>query len=218
MKSYFIQSTIGRKVFVGLTGIFLSLFIFMHMMGGLLIFAGDKTYNLYSHALINNPFIVFFELVLLSAFGIHILWALALVWSNRQKKGGEAQKPDPDLSLVHKTLWIQGGIILLFVILHLITFKYGPYYSISYGGEAAVRDLYRLVNEVFQSPLYVFWYLFCLLILSFHIGHGLKASLQTLGFYAEPFLSRLSLLFAVLVGGGFIIQPLYFFIGGFFGR
>ncbi len=67
---------------------------------------------------------------------------------------------------MHRTLFAQGLILLVFVILHLITFKYGPHYSVNYGS-GDIRDLFRLIVEVFQEPGYVAWYLVALFILEF---------------------------------------------------
>lgn len=188
MKSIFIKSSIGRKFLVGVTGIGLALFILMHMLGNLLLFAGEKTYNIYSDTLINNPLLVVFEIGLLLIFVTHILWALFLFINNRFLKG-EAKK-DSINSLTQKTLWLQGIIILVFVIFHLITFKYGSDYSATYEGQN-VRNLFLLVSETFQKPSYVIWYLTCLSILFVHLNHGLQASLRSLGFSHDTLLKRL---------------------------
>ena len=214
MKSIFLQSTVWRKVFIGLTGLGLAFFILIHMSGNLLLFVGEKSYNMYSHTLISNPLTLFFEIGLLLTFIIHILWALALAIYNRRTKGPSVEK-DSANSLIHKTLWIQGVIILIFVILHLITFKFGTSYTAIYEGQE-VRDLFRLVNEVFQKPLYVTWYLFSLLVLSFHLNHGLQASLRSLGFYHKPYIQRIGLIYSLIVTLGFMAQPIYF-LGGFVG-
>ncbi len=205
MKSFFLTSTVGRKLTIGLTGIVLSLFVGMHMLGNLLLFISPYAYNIYSHSLINNPLILVIEVVLLVSFSIHSLWAIVLTIFNKKMKG---QAPSPSTKLIHKTLWIQGLIILIFVILHLITFKYGPVYWVTYDGQQ-VRDLFRLVAEVFQKPTYVIWYLLCLLILSFHLAHGLQASIRSIGFYSS-WVEKLSLAYSALVTLGFISQPLYF--------
>ena len=124
----------------------------------------------------------------------------------KQTKKGAVN--DSATQLIHKTLWIQGGIILIFVILHLITFKYGSIYWVEYDGQR-IRDLFQLVAEVFQKPIYTAWYLFCLLILSFHLAHGLKASIRSVGFYS-PWIDKVSLVYSIIVTLGFISQPLYF--------
>ena len=204
MKSFFL-SAIGRKFTIGLTGIILAGFAGVHMMGNLLLFAGPKSYNIYSHTLINHPLTLIIEIALLVSFTIHSLWAVALTLLNRQKKGSAN---DPTTSLIHKTLWIQGVIIFVFVILHLITFKYGSVYWVEYDGQR-VRDLFQLVAEVFQKPVYTAWYLLCLLILSFHLAHGLKASIRSMGLYSSV-IDKVSLIYSAIVTLGFISQPLYF--------
>ena len=203
----FLISTVGRKFIIGLTGIFLAVFILVHMAGNLLLFAGPKSYNMYSHLIISNPFIFLIEIILAGIFIIHIFWSLILAVSNKQKK---SYSKDPHTETIHKTLFIQGVIIFIFVVLHLSTFKYGAYYTASYNN-VEVRDLFRLVMEVFQKPLYVVWYLFCLIILSFHLGRGLQASLKSLGIYHDQWIQPLSTGYSIIVTLGFIAQPLYFF-------
>ena len=204
MKSFFL-SAVGRKFTIGLTGIILAGFAGAHMMGNLLLFAGPKSYNIYSHTLINHPLTLIIEIVLLASFVIHSLWAVTLTLFNRQKKGPADHSAT---QLIHKTLWIQGVIIFVFVILHLITFKYGSVYWVEYDGQR-IRDLFQLVAEVFQKPVYTAWYLLCLLILSFHLAHGLKASIRSIGFYS-PLVDKISLIYSAVVTLGFVSQPLYF--------
>lgn len=209
MKRVFLYSTVEQKFLVGLTGIALSIFILVHMLGNLYLFSSPQDYNMYSHRLINNPFILVFEIFLAGFFIIHIIWALALTYLNKQKKGFVGS-PDKTASIIHKTLWAQGLVILIFVILHLITFKYGTYYTVQYD-DVKVRDLFRLVAEIFQKPSYVIWYLTCLIILFFHLAHGLKASIQSLGFYS-PWIQNFSWIYSFIVITGFSCQPIYFFL------
>ncbi len=220
MKSLFIKINIWRKATIGLTGLGLSVFILAHMLGNLLLFVGEKEYNIYSHKLINNPGIIVIETLLLLVFAIHVIWALALTFFDKQAKGASPQK-DSMNTLIQKTLWLQGIVILIFIIIHLITFKYGPYYKAEYDGQT-VRNLFRLVSEVFQKPIYIVWYILSLVILSFHLNHGLQASIRSLGFYHEkytPRIQKICLAYTLIVTLGFISQPLYVFFvqGGGFG-
>lgn len=214
MKRLFISATIGRKALVGLTGIFLALFVLGHMSGNLLLFVDAKTYNMYSHALITHPLLIPLEIILSIIFITHILWALSLSLYNFRKKG---YHKDPTTSLINKTLWMQGIVILVFVVIHLWTFKFGAHYVVEYmlnGQKLEVRDLFTLVAESFQSPIYVSWYVLAIFILFFHLNHGLQASLRSLGFYSDqwtPIVQRVGLFYAILVSLGFISQPLYFF-------
>lgn len=206
MKSFFLTSTVGRKFTIGLTGIILAVFVGAHMMGNLLLFVSPYSYNMYSHTLINNPLTLVIEILLLAGFLIHSVWALALTVFNKKQKGAAS---NPASKWIHKTLWIQGIVIFTFIILHLITFKYGPVYWVEYEEGLQVRDLFRLAAEVFQKPVYAVWYLICLLILSFHLAHGLRASIRSIGFYAL-WIDKASFIYSAIVTIGFISQPLYF--------
>jgi succinate dehydrogenase / fumarate reductase cytochrome b subunit len=110
---------------------------------------------------------------------------------------------------------LSGLLLLAFLILHLITFKWGTYYSVQYGG-IEMRDLYRLVAEKFQNLWFVGWYLLCLCLLGLHLSHGFAATFQSLGFgrVRNRGLRIAGWLFATIVAGGFISQPLYFILGG----
>ena len=106
---------------------------------------------------------------------------------------------------------VTGLLTLAFVPLHLITFKYGPTYQ---GAEAGVRDLYRLVIEVFQSPGYVAYYVVMMVIVGLHLRHGVSSSLQSLGLIPERWTRaflRAGIGLALVIGGGFVLIPLYIY-------
>ena len=214
------MDNVWRKATIGLTGLALALFILVHMLGNLFLFVGEKEYNLYAYGLKNLPGFFIAEIGVMLSFAIHVIWTLSLAFYNKKAKGGAPQK-DSTNSLIHKTLWIQGIIILTFLVFHLITFEYGPYYEIEYDGKK-VRNLFLLVTEVFQKPAYILWYIFSLVILSFHLNHGLRASFRSLGLYHEKYNSKIQifcLAYTLIVILGFISQPVYVFLsqGGFLG-
>lgn len=210
------KSTIGSKSMVGVTGLGLSVFVLAHMAGNLLIFVDPKMYNLYGHALVTNPLIYVAEAGLIALFLAHVVKALMLTLSNNQarpQKYAMASSGDKATSAVTKSMWIQGLVILVFVILHLFTFKFGNYYEVIYDGEP-VRDLHRLVVEVFAQPGYVIGYVIALLALGAHLSHGVGSAFQTLGFNHPrytPMIKKISCIYALVVAGGFIAQPLYVF-------
>jgi succinate dehydrogenase / fumarate reductase cytochrome b subunit len=216
ISSNFISSNIGKKYLVGMSGLGLSLFVLIHMSGNLLLFVGPEAYNRYSYALVENPFLIVAELGLLAFFAGHLILGLYLALRNfsaRKTRYAVASSGEKRTTLVQKTLWIQGVIILVFVVLHLITFKWGPHYDVTYNG-VVMRDLYKLVVEVFQSPLYVAWYVLAVAILLFHLSHGLSSSLQSLGLnhpHYNSTIKKIGWVYAVVVGVGFMLQPLYVF-------
>lgn len=211
---YFLKRTIGQKVIVALTGLGLCFFVLIHMLGNLLILSGPEAYNGYAHGL--HQFFLFeiLEIGLLVFFAGHIVLAILVNIKNlssRPQKYKVQPKGEKKTSLSDRVLALQGVILLVFLISHLLTFKFGPYYETLLEGEP-VRDIHRLVREIFQNPLYVLGYSVVLLVLCYHLIHGLAASVKSLGFSHPkytPWVERFSLVFGLGVFLGFLIQPLY---------
>lgn len=216
MRKIFLFSSIGQKYLMGLTGLGLAAFVLFHMLGNLLIFAGDRVYNLYAHQLETNSFLIVFEMGLLVLFLIHIVLSIILSVKNRLSRLGKyafSSSGPKSTAWYQKGLIAQGAVILVFVILHLIAFKFGHYYEVTYE-DKTVRDLFRLIVEVFQSPMTVVWYLTALLILFVHLFHGFGSSFRSLGLSGPLFdiwIKNLGLVYAVLVTIGYISLPLYVF-------
>ncbi len=215
-KSSYLTSTIGQKQIVALSGLSLSLFVLAHMLGNLLIFVSPEAYNLYGHALTSTPLIYVAELGLVTLFGLHVLIAVNLTVKNsvaRPNKYAVAAEGAKATSWVQKSLFIQGLVILVFVILHLITFKFGQVYEVTYDG-TTVRDLHRLVVEVFQEPGYVVWYFIAMVVLGLHLSHGVSSVLQTFGAAhprLTPVFKKVGLAYAAIVSIGFVALPIYFY-------
>ena len=214
MKVKWFKISLLQKYVMGVTGLGLAVFLLLHMSGNLLVFLSEKSYNLYAHKLMQNPLLLAFEAGLLFLFVCHILLALALRGKNKKARPVAYARTGKGLkatAFYQKSLLAQGAIILVFVVWHLITFKFGPHYKVVYEGEE-VRDLFRLLIEVFQNPVLVTTYLLVLLILSFHLFHGLNSSLKSLGLSHvrfDPWVQKLSLIYTVLVTFGYMILPVY---------
>ena len=131
------------------------------------MFAGAETYNTYSHKLVSNPLIYFAEAFLVAIFLYHVLIALKVTLENR---GARPMKYAMKASLGKKTfasstmMW-SGSVIFIFLILHLISFKFGE--DVSPPSGDGVRDLYALVIARFQNPFYSSFYIICMIILGF---------------------------------------------------
>jgi succinate dehydrogenase / fumarate reductase cytochrome b subunit len=209
-------SSIGRKQLIALTGLGLSGFVLMHMLGNLLILVSAQAYNQYGHALTSNPLIYLAEAGLIAMFLGHLIMAVSISLKNRAARTSRyAVVPcgDKGTSWIQKSLLLQGLLIFTFLVLHLISFKYGTHYTVDYG-HGEIRDLHKLVLEIFQQPLYVAWYVVCLIVLGLHLSHGVGSSLQTFGLHHPRYQTAIrcaSVGFALLVSGGFIVQPLYVF-------
>ncbi len=208
-----ICSSIGKKQIVGLTGLGIGLFTISHMASNLLIPFSARAYNFYSYNLISNPLLPLIELILLTAFLVHIFFASQLWLSNR------AARPQANAShgsgakratFASRSMILSGLLLLTFLVLHLITFKYGAHYTIVYDG-IEMRDLHTLVIEKFQDPLYTAWYLFSLAVLGLHLSHGVSSLFQSLGIFSarEPWLRQMSWAVAIVVAGGFSVTPFW---------
>lgn len=210
----FLRSTVGKKYIMGLSGLVWAGFVLAHMAGNLLIFVSNDAYNAYGHAITSGKLIYVAEAVLLAALITHVYMAISLTAANRSAKGSHyavAAKGAKRVSLASRTMAIQGSLVLVFIILHLITFKYGAHYDTVVNG-VPMRDLARLMEEVFQQPGYVIWYLIALVILGFHLKHGVGSSFQSLGLmegtYRETW-KKLSITYGIIVAAGFIAQPIF---------
>ncbi|MFM8268669.1 MAG: succinate dehydrogenase cytochrome b subunit, partial [Pseudomonadota bacterium] len=182
-------------------------------------FVGPNAYNLYSHKLTSTSLIYVAEAGLIVLFLTHVVLTLKLTRENRESRPlAPNQLPSSSIkraSFASRTMVLSGLMILSFAILHLVTFKYGTYYETIVDG-VRMRDIYRLVAEEFQKEWYTAFYLVCMVILFTHLSHGFSAAFQSLGLQSRnnKTLKRTGLIFAVLVGGGFFIQPLYMYFWG----
>lgn len=214
----FIKSTVGRKYIMAITGLVWMLFIIGHMLGNMLILVSSDLYNAYGHAIVSNKLLLYTtEVVLVLAILTHIITAFSLTIQNfTARDHGYAVMPKGQkaASMRSRTMILQGSVILAFIILHLISFKYGTVYETNVNG-TPMRDLHKLVVETFQQPLYVGWYVAALLILMMHLSHGAHSIFQTFGIMDRKLQKKLhgfAWAYAVIVVLGFISQPLYVFL------
>jgi succinate dehydrogenase / fumarate reductase cytochrome b subunit len=215
----FFKSTVGRKYLMGLTGLIWMGFILTHMAGNMLILVSADAYNAYGHAIVSNKLLLYgTEIVLVLALIVHVYTAISLTIRNRSSRGPTRYAMHPNAakaaSLGSKWMAVQGTAILAFIILHLATFKYGTVYETTVNG-VPMRDLHKLVLEVFQSPGYVAWYVVALILLLFHVRHGATSVFQSFGVLERRMqggIKKFAWGYAVIVIAGFLSQPLYVFL------
>ena len=212
-------SSVGQKFLLALTGFGLSGFVLIHMTGNMLILVSPEAYNTYSHKLITNPLLLPMEVGLFLLFLAHISLALRVTFQNRKARPiAPDQHPsncDKNARFGSRWMALTGLLVLAFLILHLKTFKYGTYYSVTYSG-VEMRDLYRLVIELFQIPWYTGIYIFAMLVLLVHLSHGASAMFQSLGIVGVRHckVKLAGWAFALLIAGGFLSQPIYAILTG----
>lgn len=221
-RSSFFSSSVGTKVLVALTGLALFAYLILHLAGNVMVFLGPEIFNSYSDKLISNPLIVPVELGLLAIFLLHIFKAVRatmdnraarpLAYSRKNRAGGASRK-----SLASSTMIWTGLFTLVFVIIHVRGFKYGPHYDFDAAGHS-IRDLYRLEMEAFSNPVTVAFYAIAVLIVGIHLWHGFWSAFQSLGTgdnRTSRQIQRIGWALAVIIAVGFFIIPIWaHFLGG----
>ena len=222
-----LENPIIRKLITGVTGLGLALFALGHMVGNLLYFSSDPdAYNRYSHNLISlGPLLWAVEIGLLTFLLFHAFLGISIWLKKRSSRtiGYEVYRSagSPSMqSWASRSMIITGGILLIFLVLHLISFKYGPDigegYVVNIDG-VDMRDMKRLLEEKFASPLYTFAYTGIMLLLAVHLRHGIWSALQSLGAMTPrltPIVYGAGLFIGVLIAIGFFVLPLrIYFLG-----
>lgn len=216
-----LSSPVGTKLLIGLTGLFLFVFLVTHLAGNLLFLLGPAAFNGYAHSLTSNPLIYVAEIGLLAIFATHVLKTVLNYLSNQSarpqrystRRWARTKNPASRKSLASTSMIVSGLVTLLFVVTHLATFKFGPVYASA--TDPGVRDLYRLQTEIFSSFGYVAFYMVCMSVIFLHLWHGLGSAAQSLGLEHKGWMARAWLAGQVLAGliaGGFFVLPLYTFL------
>ena len=216
MSRSFTSSSVGTKVLIAVTGLLLFAFLVLHLAGNLLFFLGPETFNDYSHTLISNPLVIPMEIALLAVFLLHVYKTVAMYLGNRRARPeGYAVKEwaghTSRTSGGSSTMIISGLLTGLFVVIHLWQFKFGAWYTVA---DTEVRDLYRLMAEIFTNPVWVVVYVGFMVLLLLHLRHGFASAFQSLG--SSDNLSRrmlqAGLAVAIIIGGGFAAIPIIIYL------
>jgi succinate dehydrogenase / fumarate reductase, cytochrome b subunit len=180
-----LQTSLGSKVVVALTGVGLAGFVVFHMLGNLQVFQGADTLNSYVAFLRDMPILLWtVRLVLLGMVTFHIGLAIRLALHNRRARPvAYAVREYRQASLASRTMAVTGSVLLLFIIFHLLHLTAGVVDTsfpdrLDFQGH---RDVYGKVVHAFRNPLVVALYLVGQLALGLHLSHAVSSSLQTLG-------------------------------------
>jgi len=218
----FFTSSIGQKILMSLTGIFLILFLTVHLAGNLqLLFdsTGEK-FNVYADFMGHNPLIQFISIGNFSFILLHAIIGIFLWLGNKSAKGSTyAVKSTKTSSYSSRNMAWFGIIIFVFLILHLSNFWFkakwpGLVDTISYG-DVEVKNLYNLVVVKFSSLPYVIFYLISMVVVGLHLNHGFQSAFQTLGLNHKkytPLIKGLGAAYSILIPFGFALIPIVFYI------
>lgn len=209
-------SSVGRKLVMGATGLFLCFFITVHLAGNTLLFAGAASYDHYAHTLHSQPeLLLLAELGLYTALFLHIYLAIRLTLDNKaaRNKTYRMNEDKRDGRMIvpwlapEKWMLFSGLVILIFSVVHVADFKMG----IGWGSDFDSLTPYEQAEAILASGLRKVLYVAGCVVLGFHVGHGFQSAWQSLGVNhpkINGFLKAASIAFGIIVAVGFSSFPI----------
>ncbi|AYD46641.1 MAG TPA: succinate dehydrogenase cytochrome b subunit [Arachidicoccus soli] len=213
------NSAVGRKITMGLTGLFLVLFLIVHVGLNACIWANDGgvMFNHAAHFMGANWFPRVLEIGLFVFLIIHIVQGLMLEMSNRSKRGIGYQKTygNRGSKWYSRSMGLLGTLVLLFLILHLSNFWFPnrAHQGFLLGPEI---DLYAKMQDTFSVGWVVIAYLIGCLALAYHLLHGFQSAFRSLGVHNNRYnklLTCIGTAFSIIVPLAFAMMPISFYFG-----
>ena len=209
-----LSSSIGRKTGMAISGLLLTGFVITHLLGNLSLLQSNAAFNAYAQKLEDlGPLLWVAEIGLAGLFLFHIVLALMVSLRNKSARsvGYRVSKDTGQATVGSKTMRISGIVLLIFLIIHILDFRFKKLI-----GAEGSEDLANLVVERVTSPLGLTIYLLGAILLGFHLSHGFKSAFQTLGFRNNKFNGAIQCLgYALAIGLalGFAIIPVALTMG-----
>lgn len=207
-----------RKSVIAATGLFLCIFLIVHLSANLLLLLPETMalYNSYSTTLRESSLITVVAYLLYISIILHVIYAAIVTYRNRKCKIGKyaVNRKSEYSTWTSQNMGLLGILILLFIVIHLVHFwarvKLGLGENVGLD-EAGNSDVYVVAYTLFHNIYYVLFYSILMIPLGLHLHHGLKSAFMTLGFYHKKglkVLAKVSLIYAIVVSVGFGIIPL----------
>lgn len=218
-----LKSSIGKKLLMSLSGLFLITFIAVHLTLNLLLLCdgNGELYNIGAHFMATNPLIKVMEPVLALGFVMHIIWSFMITLQNRKARPSTYASGERVISKCapSQNMLVLGGMVLIFLVIHIWNFWYrikiaGDLGHVTIDG-VAMEDASKMVMALFQSPCYVVLYVLGGALLGLHVSHGLWSGFQSIGLNNDVWRPRLKLianLVALFFAIGFAIIPIILMI------
>lgn len=213
----FLTSSIGNKVLVSFTGLFLCLFLIVHLAGNLqlLIDDGGASFNAYSDVMSSNLLIKIIAIALYIAILAHAYKGIAIYLKNRRARGNikYAVKSGSGTSWASRNMAFLGTLVFIFIAIHMAQF----WYKFKFGYvEANNVTHYEVVNAAFQVPWIVGFYVLAQVALGWHLIHGFQSAFQTLGLRKGKytrFIVNTGVVFSIFIPLAFALIPIFMYFG-----
>lgn len=218
---WLINSSIGRKVVMSVTGIALILFLTFHMSMNIVALFSGEAYNMICEFLGANWYAVVATVALGALTVAHIVYAFILTAQNRSARGNERYAvtgSSPKVEWASKNMLVLGIIVLLGMLLHLFNFWYNMMFAEIVGMHTQFHpaDGFAYIKETFANPVFVVLYIVWICAIWFHLSHGFWSAMQTLGINGKVWFNRwkaIGLVYTSLLMLGFLIVVLAFAFG-----
>jgi succinate dehydrogenase / fumarate reductase cytochrome b subunit len=216
----FFTSTLGQKIIMSLTGLFLISFLLVHLIGNfqLLLNDGGEAFNVYAKFMTNNPVIKFTSYGLYAFIILHTVQGIVIWRVNRSKKGSRYAVSPKNSTWASRKMGILGTIILVFILIHMYQYwlkmKLDLVDHIMIDG-VEVKDLYGLVYATYTNIFFVIFYVVSMIVIGLHLSHGFQSAFQTLGLNHKkytPLIKIVGTAYSILVPLGFAIIPIIMYL------
>ncbi len=214
------NSTLGKKVLMALTGLFLILFLVIHLLGNLQLLLPDQgaAFNIYAHNMASNPLIRVVSILNFAFILTHVVYSIVLTRLNKNARPVGYAVPNKKSAWASRNMGILGTIILLFIIIHLKGFwyelKFGKVPFVEIDG-IMMKNGFALVQAAYSNPIYSLIYVIAMVFLGFHLSHGFQSAFQTLGLNHNKyttFIKKTGLAFSILIPGLFAMIPIIMYL------
>lgn len=169
---------------MAVTGLLMILFVVMHLLGNLSIFAGPDGINAYAEKLHSlGPLVWVFRVVMIVAVVLHVMLSIQITLEN------SAAKPDKyavsrslRATFASKNMIWTGVLIGAFIVWHLVQFTFRVAPGLELGEDASGRfDVFTMVLSALSSPGWAIVYVVAMVALFLHLSHGVQSTFQTIG-------------------------------------
>lgn len=220
MRLALLKSTLSRKNLMALTGLFLCFFLVIHLLGNLQLLLpperAEGSFNYYSKLLSGNIFIIMISYVLYFSLIAHAVDALVITMKNKRTAAKYAYDDRKQASKWYsRNMGILGTILLVFLVLHFMDFWYVYKFGTLPTDSEGNKNLYVVVTYAFKSWWYVFLYVSAMFALGFHLLHGFKSAVRTLGLYhprCAQYVQTFGVAYSYAITIGFSIIPIYVYL------
>jgi succinate dehydrogenase / fumarate reductase, cytochrome b subunit len=217
----FLQSSLGKKLIMGLTGLFLISFLVVHCLLNAFIFFNDGglIFNEGAKFMAENPIIRAMEYVLFLGLILHMVQSLILTLENNKARPVKyaVNNGKANSKWYSRSMGILGTLLLLFLVVHLAHFWVKSRFTGLPGTDAnGNENLYAVMQEVFRIPIVVVVYVIGCISLAYHLLHGFPSAFQTLGWNHPKYNSLIrntGIVFSVLVSLIFALMPISMYLG-----